>query len=191
MPVHFKVCKFFINHTCTANMKKKKMKLKCRSYIVKHYCYNPCDIAIVRSAAADVKMEIPVLQRSLKSSILSSSSFRISSWGVVSAAVGWLRRKANMVTKGDGKFGPWGWPQNPYKPKKVVEKHKGMYMVKVTSIYSPSYIFHRFSKGFQIALCQSSKSCAILAPSTMAAVNRTHFHSPRCGCSCHLIFCLE
>ena len=39
--------------------------------------------------AADVKMEIPALVRSLKSSILSSTSFQMGKtfWGVVSAAV--------------------------------------------------------------------------------------------------------
>ena len=61
-------------------------------------------------SAADVKMEIPVLIRSLKSSILSSTSFQMGKtfWGVVSAAVEQFRRKANMVAQGDGKFGPSG-----------------------------------------------------------------------------------
>ena len=64
-------------------------------------------------------MEIPVLVRSLKSSILSSTSFQMGKtfWWVVSAAVEQSRRKANMVARGDGKFGPWGWPQGPSKPK--------------------------------------------------------------------------
>ena len=59
-------------------------------------------------SAADVKMEIPVLVRSLKSSILSSTSFQMDKnfWGVVSAAVEQSRRKANRVAQGDGKFGP-------------------------------------------------------------------------------------
>ena len=59
-------------------------------------------------SAADVKMEIPVLVRSLKSSILSSTSFQVGKtfWEVVSAAVEQSRRKANMVAQGDGKFGP-------------------------------------------------------------------------------------
>ena len=58
--------------------------------------------------AADVKKEISVLVRSLKSSILSSTSFQKGKtfWGVVSAAVVQSRRKANMVAWGDGKFGP-------------------------------------------------------------------------------------
>ena len=53
-------------------------------------------------------MEIPVLVGSLKSSIVSSTSFQLDKtfWGVVSAAVGQSRRKANMVAQGDGKFGP-------------------------------------------------------------------------------------
>ena len=40
-------------------------------------------------SAADVKMEIPVLVQSLKSSILSSTSFQMGKtfWGVASAAV--------------------------------------------------------------------------------------------------------
>ena len=53
-------------------------------------------------------MEIPVLVRSLKSSILSSISLQRDKTfcGVVSAAVEQSRRKANMVVQGDGKFGP-------------------------------------------------------------------------------------
>ena len=64
-------------------------------------------------SAADVKMEIPVLVRSLKSSILSSTSFQKGKtfWGMVSAAVEQSRRKAKMVAQWDGKFGPWGWLQ--------------------------------------------------------------------------------
>ena len=60
--------------------------------------------------AADVKMEIPVLVRSLKSSILSSTRFQMGKtfWGVVSAAVEQSRRKVNMVAREDGKFGPRG-----------------------------------------------------------------------------------
>ena len=53
-------------------------------------------------------MEIPVLVRSLKSSILSSTSFQMGKtfWGVVSAAVEQSRCKSNMVAQGNGKFGP-------------------------------------------------------------------------------------
>ena len=63
-------------------------------------------------SAADVKMEIPVLLWSLKSSILGSTSFQMNKtfWGVVSASVEQSRRKANMVAQEDGKFGPGGWP---------------------------------------------------------------------------------
>ena len=59
-------------------------------------------------SAADVKMEIPVPVRSLKSSILSSTTIQMDDTfrGVVSAAVEQSRREANMVTRGDGKFGP-------------------------------------------------------------------------------------
>ena len=55
-------------------------------------------------------MEIPVLVRSLKSSILSSTSFQMDKtfWGVVSAAVEQSGRKANMVAQGDVIFGPRG-----------------------------------------------------------------------------------
>ena len=51
-------------------------------------------------------MEMPVLVRILKSSILSSTSFQKGKtfWGVVSAAVDQSRRKANMVIQRDGKF---------------------------------------------------------------------------------------
>ena len=64
-------------------------------------------------SAADVKMAIPVLVRSLKSSILSSTNFQMGKafWGVGSAAVEQSRGKANMIAQGDGKFG-----QNPSKP---------------------------------------------------------------------------
>ena len=59
-------------------------------------------------SVADVKMEIPDLVRSLKSSTLSSTSFQMDKtlWGVGSAAVEQSRRKAHMVAQGDGKFGP-------------------------------------------------------------------------------------
>ena len=52
-------------------------------------------------------MKIPVPVRSLKSSILSSTSFQMDKtvWGVVSAAVEQSRREANMVAQRDGKFG--------------------------------------------------------------------------------------
>ena len=70
-------------------------------------------------SAADVRMEIPVLGRSLMSSILSSTSLQMDKtfWGVVSTAVEQPSRRANMVARGDGKLGPWGWLQNPSKPK--------------------------------------------------------------------------
>ena len=50
-------------------------------------------------SAADVKMEIPVLVQSLKSSILSSTNFQKNKtfWSVVSAAAEQSRCKANMV----------------------------------------------------------------------------------------------
>ena len=55
-------------------------------------------------------MERPVFVQSLKSSILSSTSFQMGKtfWGVVSAAVEQSRRKANVVAQGDGEFGPRG-----------------------------------------------------------------------------------
>ena len=49
------------------------------------------------------------------------------SW--VSAAVEQSRRKANMVAQGDGKFGPWGWPQDPSKPKKNTQKFEGTFFI--------------------------------------------------------------
>ena len=71
-------------------------------------------------SATEVKMEIPVPVQSQNPSILSSTSLHMDNtfWGVVSAAVEKSWRRANMVAQGDGKFGPWGWPQNPSKPKK-------------------------------------------------------------------------
>ena len=55
-----------------------------------------------------------------QSIILSSNSLQMDEtfWGVGSAAVEQSRCKANMVAQGDGKFGHWGWPQNPSEPKK-------------------------------------------------------------------------
>ena len=49
--------------------------------------------------AADVKMKIPVLMKSLKSSILSSTSFQLDNifWGVGRATVEQLRCKASVV----------------------------------------------------------------------------------------------
>ena len=54
----------------------------------------------VHKSMADVKMEIPVLVRSLKSSIFSSTGFQMDStfWGVMSAAVEQFSSKANTVT---------------------------------------------------------------------------------------------
>ena len=65
-------------------------------------------INLYYESAADVKMEKQVRVRSLKSSILSSTSFQMGKtfWGVANAAVEQSRRKANMVAQGDGKFGP-------------------------------------------------------------------------------------
>ena len=68
-------------------------------------------------------MEIPVLVRSLKSSILSSARFQMCKtlWGVGSASVEQSRREANLVAQGDGKFGPGGWPQNPSKQQQPLQ----------------------------------------------------------------------
>ena len=62
-----------------------------------------------------LSLKISVLVRSLKSSILSSTSLQMDKtfWGVVSAAVEQSRRKASMVARGDGEF---GWPQYLSKP---------------------------------------------------------------------------
>ena len=59
-------------------------------------------------SAADVRMEIPVIVRSLKSRLLSSTSFQMGKTfcGVATTAVEQSRRKANMVARGGGKFGP-------------------------------------------------------------------------------------
>ena len=65
-------------------------------------------------------MEIPVLVRSLKSSILSSTSFQMDKtfWGVVSAAVEQSRRKVNMVAQGDGEIWPLRLSQGSLQTKK-------------------------------------------------------------------------
>ena len=89
-------------------------------------------------SAADVKMKIPFLVRSLKSNIWSSTSFQMGKtfWWVVSAAVEQSRRKATMVAQGDGKFGPWGWPQGTSKPKKNSKPYLiGLVLFKCTTNY--------------------------------------------------------
>ena len=55
-------------------------------------------------------MEMPVLVRSLNSSILSSASFQLDDAirGVGTAAVKHSRPNANIVVSGDGKFGSGG-----------------------------------------------------------------------------------
>ena len=75
-------------------------------------------------SVVNVKMEIPVLVRSMKTIVLSSTSFQMDKtfWGVVRAAVGQSRLKANMVAQRDGNFGPWGWPKWPQDPSKPKEK---------------------------------------------------------------------
>ena len=69
-----------------------------------------------------VKMAIAFLVWSRKSSFLNSTSFQLgkTNKGLVSAAVEQSRRKAYLHAQGDGKFIPWGWPQNPSKPKKKI-----------------------------------------------------------------------
>ena len=54
-------------------------------------------------------------------------------WGVVSAAVEQSRRKANMVAQGDGKFGPWGWPQDSSKQKKSVPQKRLIFLSRVSA----------------------------------------------------------
>ena len=73
-------------------------------------------------SVADVKVEIPALLRSLKSSILRSTSFPMNKtfWGVASAAFEQSRHKANMVAQGHGKkFGPEADPRIPANNKKA------------------------------------------------------------------------
>ena len=59
-------------------------------------------------SAADVYMEMPVLVQSLKSSILSATSFQMDTtfWGAGSAAVEQSKCKASMVALGARKLGP-------------------------------------------------------------------------------------
>ena len=66
-------------------------------------------------SAADDMMEIPALVRSLKSSILSSTSFRMGKifWGAVSAAVKQSRREANMVAQETENSAPEADPRIP------------------------------------------------------------------------------
>ena len=68
-------------------------------------------------SVADVKMDIPGLVLPLKSSILSSTSLQLNDifWGMLSAAVERLRRKANKVAQGHGKCGPGADPIFPPK----------------------------------------------------------------------------
>ena len=73
-------------------------------------------------SAAEVNKEIPVLVRSPKSSILSSTSFQMNKafWRGVSTAVEQSGREANMVAKGDGKFGPQRLTPESLPPKKCI-----------------------------------------------------------------------
>ena len=73
-------------------------------------------------SAADVKMDIPVLVRSLKSSILSSTSFQMGKtfWGVASAAVEQSMRKANIIAQGNSAVE--ADPRIPPNPKKTCFK---------------------------------------------------------------------
>ena len=67
-------------------------------------------------------MEIPVLVRSLKSTILSSTSSQMNKtvWEVLSAASSkQSRHKANVVAKGDGKIGPEADPRISPNQKKL------------------------------------------------------------------------
>ena len=89
-----------------------------------------------------------VLVQSLKSSILSSTSSQLDDtfWGVGSAAVVvQSRRKANMVAQGDGKFGPSGLPQYPFKTTKNVaiildDIFIGFFCVKLFGFYNKEKI---------------------------------------------------
>ena len=67
---------------------------------------NKKTVMMCLTSGCDVKMEIPVLVRSLKSSTLGSTSFQLGniSGGVVSAVVEQSRRRADMVALGHGKI---------------------------------------------------------------------------------------
>ena len=92
---------------CTQQISVRKVLLRCQKISEKTVISVPDKPSHrFNENAADVKMKIPVLVRSLKSSILSSTSGKKTFWGVVSAAVEQSRRKANMVAQGDRKFGP-------------------------------------------------------------------------------------
>ena len=73
-----------------------------------------------KQTAADVKVEIPVFVWSLKSRILSSTSYQMGKifWEAVSAAVEQPKHEAYTVARGDGEFDPRGWPKNSSKPPK-------------------------------------------------------------------------
>ena len=68
-------------------------------------------------------MEMPVLVRSLKSSILSLTSSRMGNtfWGVVSAA---KELRANIAAQGYGIFGPEADPRISLKKKKKEKEKK-------------------------------------------------------------------
>lgn len=90
-----------------------RTKRKCQSR-------TPCSQGLLsKVSAADVKMVILLLVRSLKSSILSSTSFQLDDtfWEFVSAAAERSRWEANMVALGQGKFGPKADPKIP--PSKI------------------------------------------------------------------------
>ena len=99
-------------------------------------------------------LKMPVLVRPLKSSILSSTSFKLGKtfWRVVSAAVELSSLKTNRVAKGDGKFGRRGWPLNPSNTQKNTCILK---VLKVNILSNPTFpqLFRIF---WRIQLCRKS-----------------------------------
>ena len=115
---HYEIVKYLVGFYIELSGKRKKIWARPMSIV-----WQAKNIAFYHStesqSAADVKMEIPALIQLLKSSIVSLTSFLMGKtfWWVVSAAVEQSRRKPNIVAQGDRKFYPWGWPQDPSKPK--------------------------------------------------------------------------
>ena len=119
-------------------------------------------------------MEMPVLVWSLKSSILSLTSFLLDETfcGVMSTAMEQSRCKDNMVAKGGGIFGPWGWPQNSSNLKKKImiplksstpipsnfDKNNSSYFLTTIS-FLPSF--------FSGCSCHSDSFCGKVTPQKM------------------------